>query len=69
LRSNIPRSALCATLDTYNFNLKIMLSLSLEFHSFLVDVGFLTCKKCVSKSSNCYTEPHQKTPSYAGGDQ
>jgi hypothetical protein len=21
LRSNIPRSALCATLDTYNFNL------------------------------------------------
>jgi hypothetical protein len=23
LRSNIPRSALCATLDTYNFKLKL----------------------------------------------
>jgi hypothetical protein len=23
LRSNIPRSALCATLDTYNFTLKL----------------------------------------------
>jgi hypothetical protein len=25
LRSNIPRSALCATLDTYNFNIILIL--------------------------------------------